>query len=475
MNNDKYEIIIGLEVHIQNKTDSKMFCSCPTHYFGEKPNTHTCPVCLGLPGALPVPNKKAIDLCIKTALALNCKINNETKFDRKNYFYPDLPKGFQISQYDQPIGVDGHLDIEVEGRVKSVGITRVHQEEDTGKSIHANGETLLDFNKSGVPLIEVVSEPDMHSKEEVTAYAKMLRQIVRYLDVSNADMERGEMRFEVNMSLRLKGEEGLPKYKVEVKNIGSISVLEKVIDHEYKRQLEILEEGNTPKQETRGLVDMSGVTQSQRSKEDDSGYRYFPEPDIPLIVISQEEISRIKGEIVELPLQKKARYVSEYKIEPKIAENIISDIDKLKEFENVVSEIDVNLVAEFSKWYVMEYFSLNQNEKHNNFKLIWLPEIIEVVLSGKITRASGKEILAECFRLGIRPQEIIKEKGHSIINNEEELEAAVTKIIENNQKAVEDFKKNPNSMMYLVGQVMKDMKGKADVKKVTELIRSKLS
>ncbi|MCK9368481.1 Asp-tRNA(Asn)/Glu-tRNA(Gln) amidotransferase subunit GatB [Candidatus Dojkabacteria bacterium] len=475
MSDPKYEIIIGLEVHIQSKTDSKMFCSCSTKYFGRQPNTHTCPVCLGLPGALPVPNKKAIDLCIKTALALNCKINHETKFDRKNYFYPDLPKGFQISQYDQPIGVDGHLDIEVDGRSKSIGITRVHQEEDTGKSIHADGQTYLDFNKSGMPLIEVVSEPDMRSKEEVTAYAKMLRQTVRYLDVSNADMERGEMRFEVNMSLRVKGEENLPKYKVEVKNIGSISVLEKVIDNEYQRQLEILEGGSTPKQETRGLVDMSGITQSQRSKEDDSGYRYFPEPDIPLIVISDEEIKRIKAEIPELPVDKKNRYITEYKIESKIADNIISEIERFKEFEGIVKEIDINLVRELAKWYVMEYFSLNQKEKNRNFKLIWLPEIIEAVLAGKITRSSGKEVLAECFRLGITPAEIIKENGHGIISNDDELEKIVLKIIEKNPKAVEDFKRNPNAMMFLVGMVMRDMKGKADVAKVTQLVKSKLA
>lgn len=475
MQNEKYDIIIGLEIHIQSKTESKMFCSCKAQYFQQEPNTQTCPVCFGLPGALPVPNRKALDLCIKLALALGCNINKETKFDRKNYFYPDLPKGFQISQYDLPIGVQGDVEIETKNGLKNVGITRVHQEEDTGKSIHTNGQTLLDFNKSGVPLIEVVTEPDLRSKEEVIAFAKRLRQTVRYLDISDADMEKGEMRFEINMSLRPKGQTELPKYKVEIKNIGSISVLEKVIDSELERQFDILEDGNTPRQETRGLVNMSGATVSQRSKEEEAGYRYFPEPDIPLIEISDEEIDKIRSTIIELPSQKKTRYVNELGISSDLAENIIAEVEKYTEFEKGIADIDKNIIAEFAKWYVTEYFALPKDKKFSNFNLSWIAQIIDLVSGGKITRTSGKEILVESFKTGKTPQDIVESKGYEVVSNEEELNKIVLSVIKNNSKAVEDFKKNPNVLMFLVGMVMREMKGKADVNKVTQLVKNKLS
>lgn len=471
-----YELIIGLEVHVQSKTKSKMFCSCDANYFNAAPNSHVCPVCFGLPGALPVPNKRAIELCIKTALALNCKINQNTKFDRKNYFYPDLPKGFQISQYDQPIGYEGYIDIETSSERKRIGITRIHQEEDTGKSIHSNGETLLDFNKSGVPLVEIVSEPDFRTKDEVTAYCKRLRQIVRYLGVSSADMEKGEMRFELNMSLRQKGQSSLPNYKVEVKNIASISVLEKVIDFEFARQQELLDNGEIPQQETRGLVDMSGKTVSQRSKENEADYRYFPEPDIPLIEISKDMIESIQSEMVELPQAKKDRYISEYGVDPDTAEAIIVDVSTYQTFENMIEGLTNKYIVEVAKWYTGDFFALENNqERHSSFADSMLVEVVQMVVDKKITRANAKEVLEIAYTKGIKPTEIVKEKGFEVVSDTGAIEAVVDKVIENNPKAIEDARKNPNAAMFIVGQAMRELKGQADAQTVKDMVLKKIS
>ena len=473
-----YEIIIGLEVHLQSKTESKMFCRCKTNYFGDKPNTHTCPVCLGLPGALPVPNKLAIDHAVKLALALNCTISNETKFDRKNYFYPDLAKSFQISQYDQPIGYKGYIEVETSLGIKRIGITRVHQEEDTGKSLHEKGQTLLDYNKSGVPLIEIVSEPDMRSKEEVTAYAKALKLVAQYLKISDADMEKGQMRFEVNMSLRKFGETALPKYKVEVKNIGSISVLEKVIETEYQRQSALLDNGETPKQETRGLVDMNGKTQSQRSKETEADYRYFPEPDIPPIILEVDYIEAIRKELPELALTRKQKLRDDLKLNDEILDTLVNDLRLLSIVDTTFANLSLELKAESIKWLTGDYLAfINQSEVNSTFKDEYVSEIAEMVLTKKVTRDGGKQILADTLISGKKPADVATEKNLTIVTDSGAITEAIDKILKANEKAISDFKsgKNPNAIMFLVGQVMKEMRGRANAKEVEELIRPKIS
>lgn len=474
----EYEIIVGLEVHVQSKTKSKMFCSCATNYFGKAPNTHTCPVCLGLPGAMPVPNKAAIDNCVKLALALNCTINKETKFDRKSYFYPDLPKGYQISQYDQPIGEKGFIEVLLKNGSKKIRVTRVHQEEDTGKSLHEGGETHLDYNKSSVPLIEIVSEPDMFSAEEVTAYAKMLKLIVQYLDVSDADMEKGQMRFEINMSLREKGKAGLPNYKVEVKNIGSISVLEKVVVSEYKRQQELLDQGQTPIQETRGLVDMSGKTATLRVKESEADYRYFAEPDIPALIFTDEYLEKVRSTLPELPLTLQNKYVNDFNLSQNIAETIVGDISLKNIFENsIANETDIKVIQVIANLLSGVYISYTSNSSlHQNFSNNFISEVATAVANNQITKDTGKELFIDALEKGLSPAKQITEKGLKIENDTTMIDGIVANVISNNEKAVTDFKsgKNPNAVMFLVGQVMRELKGRADAKTVENLIREKL-
>ena len=430
----KYIPIIGLEVHVELKTKSKMFCSCSADYFGQKPNTHTCPVCLGLPGALPVANKLAIDWCIMIALALHCKINQFSKFDRKNYFYPDLAKSFQISQYDLPFGEKGSMELK---NGKKIGITRVHMEEDTGKLIHEtiNGEkvSLIDFNRSSVPLVEIVTDPDFHSAEEVVEYLQRLQRIVRYLEVSDADMEKGNMRLEPNISLSLDGKT-LPKYKVEVKNINSFKFVQKSIDFEIKRQKEILENGKTPLQETRGWNEIENETVSQRVKEEANDYRYFPEPDLPPIRMAKEQISTLESSVPELQEKKSNRFVTKFSLNSYDAEILTREKNIADYFEEAVAVgKDYNVTPK---------------------------QIANVIINKKVNIER------------ILPAELIKylvEGSRKVDIDVNELTVVITNVLQDNQRAVEDYKSGKETViMFLVGQVMKQIGKKVDAQMVKE-------
>jgi len=429
--------VIGLEVHVELKTKSKMFCGCSADYFGQKPNTHTCPVCLGLPGALPVPNKTAIDWCVKIGMALNCKIPLFSKFDRKNYFYPDLAKGYQISQYDQPFCINSSIELK---NGKKIGIRRVHMEEDTGKLIHEQGSSLIDFNRSGVPLVEIVTEPDFESADEVVEYLKKLQQIVRYLEVSDADMEKGNMRLEPNISLREEDSKELPKYKVEVKNINSFRFVDKAIEFEIKRQTEELESGKTPTQETRGWNETKNQTISQRSKEEAMDYRYFPEPDIPPIRWNQKYLGELKSQLPELPQKKFDRFQKEYQLNPYDAEILTR--------ERSVADFFVEAVEDGKKLEI----SPKQIANHIINKKIDVEKVLPAELIKTIVGAT---------------QTITMDQG--------ELEKIIDKVLLDNPKAVDDYKGGKEQAMnVLLGAVMKAAGQKLDTNKVKEKIKERI-
>ena len=480
-----YEPIVGLEIHVQVKTKTKMFSRERSNYFDNPPNTLIDPVSFGLPGALPIPNKAAFKKAIKLAIALNCDISQETHFDRKNYFYPDLPKGYQISQLDQPIGENGFVEIEVGDDIRRIRVARLHLEEDTAKSIHSiEGTTLVDFNKSGIPLIEIVTEPEFGSIEEVLAFAKRLRQITRYTNTSDAEMQKGQMRFELNISLRKKGVKSLPNYKVEVKNIGSISVLEKVMNFEVKRQSELLEKSKLIKNQTRGLKDMSGETVFQRAKESSEDYRYFPEPDIPPIKIPKKMIQDIKDNMPELPSERRQRYLK-LGLSNEQTEIFIEDIERGGYFDKVISYLSsYELVIEVAKWINTEIVGilLKKGLKFNNIKLDPkdLIYLIEVLKQRKITASTVKAVIEEILtsykkqEMGIA-RSIIEKRGLEQIQDDEAIDNFIKIVIKENQKVIKDIDKNPNGIKFLVGQVMKLAKGRVDPavaeKKIKDILK----
>ncbi|MBL8015187.1 MAG: Asp-tRNA(Asn)/Glu-tRNA(Gln) amidotransferase subunit GatB [Candidatus Doudnabacteria bacterium] len=471
--------VIGLEIHVQAKTKSKMFSPVSAEYFADEPNSHVDPVSLGLPGAMPVPNEEAIRKCIAISLALNCQINQKTKFDRKNYFYPDLPKGYQISQYDYPVGHDGYLEIDVEGDARRIRIRRVHIEEDTGKSIHTDDGTLLDYNKAGVPLIEIVTEPDFQELKEVTAFAKLLKQTVQYVGISDAEMQKGQMRFELNISVRTNEPDGkLPNYKVEVKNIGSISVLEKVLQFEVKRQSEILAKGEKVVAETRGIRDMSGATVSQRLKETEDDYRYFPEPDIPPIYISDEWLAEIRSELPELPAARRDRYVHDWGLELEQAEILVEQRDKGDWIDLLSKDLAAEKLKQAVKWFIGDVSGLMEKKGVSVAELPVSPTdlifLVESVAENKISGTIVKKVLEEMFESGGRAEEIVKSQGLEQISDSGALEKIVDEVIVNNQKLVDSLAKNPNAINALVGQVMKATKGQANPKLAEQAIRTKL-
>lgn len=435
-----YETIVGLEIHVELSTNTKMFCRCTNPTLQDKPNTRTCPVCLGLPGALPYPNLKAIENCVKIGLALNCSINKDSYFERKNYFYPDLAKGFQTSQFLLPFGEDGYLEIEVNGEKRKIGITRVHMEEDTGKLTHSTVDgkevSLIDFNRSSVPLVEIVTEPDIRSGEEAKAFLIELQKIIRYLGVSDADMEKGHMRLEPNISLRKPGETALPKYKVEVKNINSFKFVDKAIQFEQKRHQELLEKNETPVQETRGWNEFKNITVSQRSKEEAHDYRYFPEPDIPPVTITNEQLKRLTSEIPELPIPKTVRFMTEYLLTQVNAEILTRDRDTADFFEE----------------------SVKIGRNHN----VGAVAIANFIINRKVETQS------------IEPAFLVAEfiKQTSVYQlSEDKLSEVIEKVINENQEAASEYKSGKVQILgYLIGQVRKAIPEAND----TEQIRNKL-
>lgn len=433
----KYEPVIGLEVHVELNTKSKMFCRCSADYFGKEPNTHTCPTCLGLPGALPYINEAAIDDCMKIGLALNCKISKKSLFERKNYFYPDLSKGYQISQYRWPLCVNGQLAMD-NGRV--IRINRVHQEEDTGKLTHKGKDTLIDFNRSGVPLVEIVTEPDFKEVEEIRNYAKKLQQLFRYLGVSNADMERGDMRLEANISVRPIGQTELPSYRVELKNINSFRFMVAAVEYEIKRQITALEAGEKISQETRGWNEDKKCTYLQRSKENAHDYRYFPEPDLPELRIEESRVRDLESGLPELPWDKAKRFEEEYGLNGEIARVITQDRESAEKFEEIF------LAA-----------------KNKQIKAMQIINHLRTKLKYEILELDVEQVVND-----------LAKKDSELITKEANLEILAKQVIEENKKSADDYKKGKvAAIQVLIGGVMKLSKGKADAEK-TKTILEKL-
>lgn len=471
-----YEAVIGLEIHAQLLTDTKIFCGCSTS-FGSEPNTQTCPVCIGMPGTLPVLNKKVVEFAIKTGLALNCHITQLNRFARKNYFYPDLPKGYQISQYELPICERGFLDIFTNGTRRRVGITRIHMEEDAGKNIHQRDASYVDLNRTGVPLLEIVTEPDIRTPVEAAVFMKKLRTILRYLKVCDGNMEQGSLRCDANVSLRPVGSEGFGT-KTEIKNINSFRFVEKALEFEIKRQLKILREGGSIVQETRLWDSETGKTNSMRSKEEAHDYRYFPEPDLLPIQIDEDWISSIKAELPELPDAKKARFLDEFGLPDQQAEMLTEERELAEWFESAVSN-GVNPKA-VSNWITTELMGM-MNETGDTLKDIkitpsMLASLIKQIEAGTISGKIAKTVFQEMYQSGKQPEEIIKEKGLVQISDEGELEKMVEEVLAASSEEVERFKNGEAKLMgYFVGQVMKKTRGKANPKLVNEIIRKKLS
>ncbi len=470
-----YETIIGLEIHVELNTKSKIFCSCSTG-FGAQPNKNTCPVCTGLPGALPVLNKEVVNLAVRAGTALNCDINLINKTDRKNYFYPDLPKAYQISQFDIPICSNGHIDIEVEKEKKRVNLTRIHIEEDAGKLVHLEDEevTLIDYNRAGVPLVEIVSEPDIRSAEEAVSFLKTLRSILVYSQISDCRMDQGSMRCDANISVRELGNKKL-NTKVEIKNMNSFKEVYKALKKEEKRQIELYSYGEGYKvvQETRRWDSSKGRTITMRTKEDAHDYRYFPEPDLPPVIIQESVVKNIKSSLPELPKEKKERMIKEYNLTEKEVNIIIEEKEIADYYEEVVKKCGEP--KEAANWIITEILRLLKISDKITVKASYLSDLIKEVKKGTISNTAAKSVLEELAVSDKTVQQIIEEKGLRQISNANELEDVVEKILFDNKQAVEDYKTGKKrSFGFLMGQIMKETKGKANPVVVKELLTNKL-
>ena len=474
----EYEVVIGLEVHAELATKTKMFCGCSTE-FGSDPNTHCCPICTGMPGTLPVLNKKVVEYAVKAGLATNCKISHFSKMDRKNYFYPDLPKAYQTSQYDLPLCLGGYIDAKVGDKIKRIGITRIHIEEDAGKLIHDayTGDTLVDMNRCAVPLIEIVSEPDMRSAEDAVAYMQTLKSILEYLEVSDCKMQEGSLRCDVNLSVRPVGQKEFGT-RSETKNLNSFRAIERSVNYEIKRQIEILENGGKVEQETRRWDDVKGYGYAMRSKEDAQDYRYFPEPDLVPIVLSDEYIDNIKNNIPEMPNVKKQRYMQDFKLSEYDSDQITSSKYMAEFFEKADAIChDPKSVAN----WLMGDFSRMLKEKEieitdSKISPENLAKLINLINKKTISSAIAKKVFIEMFETGKDAENILKDQGLIQITDENAIEKIVEDVIAKNPQSVEDYKAGKDKAIgFLVGQVMKQTHGKANPQVVNKLLKDKLN
>ena len=477
MSREGYEVIIGLEVHAELSTKTKIFCSCPTK-FGAAPNTQTCPICMAMPGTLPVLNEKVVEYAVKAGLATNCEISRNSKNDRKNYFYPDLPKAYQISQYDQPLCEHGYVEIDTKEGKKKIRLTRIHIEEDAGKLNHDEfaGGSLVDLNRAGVPLIEIVSEPDLRSSEEVEEYLKRLKSILEYIEVSDCKMQEGSFRADVNVSVRKKGDSKLGT-RTEMKNMNSFRSITRAIEYEVDRQIDVIEDGGEVEQETLRWDDVSGKTFPMRDKEDAQDYRYFPDPDLVAIKLSEEYIENIKKSLPELPESRKERYLKEYGLSEKDA-NIITASKYLSDlFEGAIKVC--NNAKAVNNWIISDISRiLNETEMEPieiPFDSNQLGKLVILIDKGTISSSIGKKVLEELFENPRDPEEIIKEKGWIQISDEGAIKEVVLKVLEANPQSVADYKGGKDKALgFLVGQAMKETKGKANPQMLNKLFLEEL-
>ncbi len=479
-----YEAVIGLECHAQLLTNSKLFCSCSTK-FGEAPNINTCPVCLGLPGALPVLNRIAVGMAVKAALGLNCRLNVESQWARKNYFYPDLPKGYQISQYDRPLAQHGFIEIFVNGTPKRIGVQRIHMEEDAGKSLHegfqdSGRNTYLDFNRSGVPLIEIVSEPDIRASAEAHDYLARLKQILEFLEVCDGNMEEGSLRCDANVSVRRVGEQKLGT-RTELKNINSFRFVQKAIDYEISRQIEVLEGGGRVTQETRLWNSSEERTVSMRSKEEAHDYRYFPDPDLPLLTVDAEWIQTMRRSMPELPEARRHRFIKEYALSEYDA-GVLTSTRSLADFFEQTAQLSGHaktganwIMGDLLRFYKDSNTDLKDLSK-SPVSPKMLAEMIALVEKGTISGKIAKTVMEEMYKTGKEPQKIIEEQGLVQISDTGEIEKIVDKVIEDHPQSVEQYRAGKTGTLgFFVGQVMKSTGGRANPQTVNDLLRKKLA
>jgi aspartyl-tRNA(Asn)/glutamyl-tRNA(Gln) amidotransferase subunit B len=473
----KYEVVIGLEVHAQLLTETKMFCRCSTK-FGSEPNSQTCPICIGMPGVLPVMNRKAVEYAIRTGLATNCRIAPYSRFARKNYFYPDLPKNYQISQYELPLCEKGFVEIVVDDEVKRIGITRIHMEEDAGKNIHEErGDySFVDLNRTGVPLMEIVSEPDLRSPREASEYMKKLRAILRYLGVCDGNMEQGSLRCDANVSIRPVGQNAFGT-RAELKNINSFKFVEKALEYEIKRQVSVVEDGGRIIQETRLWDSVVGVTRSMRSKEEAHDYRYFPEPDLPPVLVNQLWIDEIKSNLPELPDEKRHRFIEEHGLPEYDAELLTSEKAIADWYEKAVKAGGQPKIV--SNWIMGDLMRLLNEDNKSVDELFFGPAqmvgMLKLIDDGTISGKIAKTVFEEMYKTGKNAGDIVQEKGLLQISDTDEIEKAVDEVLAKSTGEVERFKAGDEKLMgFFVGQVMKATKGKANPTMLNDLLREKL-